>query len=193
MPNATWHNQGVYHKRHLVVFVEYMPLRWILDFMNSYINIPFSDLQSGALDQPPMSVNGVELGISICFEDVFSREILIALPEASLLVNASNDAWFGDSLAPHQHLEIAQMRALEFGRPMLRSTNTGVSAFIDHRGRIVERSGQFKTESITQTVQGRTGSTPFYYFARAQGYLSLLIIFWLLIYCYRRRSSKDQT
>ena len=186
-------DQGVYHKRHLVVFGEYMPLRWILDFMNSYINIPFSDLQSGALDQPPMSVNGVELGVSICFEDVFSREILIALPEASLLVNASNDAWFGDSLAPHQHLEIAQMRALEFGRPMLRSTNTGVSAFIDHRGRIVERSEQFKTESITQTVQGRTGSTPFYYFARAQGYLSLLIIFWLLIYCYKRRSSKDQT
>jgi len=184
-------NQGVYHKRHLVVFGEYMPLRWLLDFMNSYINIPFSDLRSGAVDQVPMSVNGVELGVSICFEDVFSREILITLPEASLLVNASNDAWFGDSLAPHQHLEIAQMRALEFGRPMLRSTNTGVSAFIDHHGRIVKRSEQFKTESITQTVQGRTGVTPFYYFARVQGYLALLIILLLLIYGYKRRPSKD--
>jgi apolipoprotein N-acyltransferase len=186
-------NQGVYHKRHLVVFGEYMPLRWLLEFMNSYINIPFSDLQSGVVDQVPMSVNGVELGVSICFEDVFSREILIALPEASLLVNASNDAWFGDSLAPHQHLEIAQMRALEFGRPMLRSTNTGVSAFIDHKGRIIKRSEQFKTQSITQTMQGRTGSTPFYYFARAQGYLTLLIIFWLLFYCFKHRPSRVES
>ena len=184
-------NQGVYHKRHLVVFGEYMPLRWLLDFMNSYINIPFSDLQSGGVDQEPMSINGVELGVSICFEDVFSREIRIALPGASLLVNASNDAWFGDSLAPHQHLEIAQMRALEFGRPMLRSTNTGVSAFIDHRGRIVERSEQFKTQSITQTMQGRTGSTPFYYFAGAQGYLALLIIFCLSYYWFKHRLPKE--
>jgi len=184
-------NQGVYHKRHLVVFGEYMPLRWLLDFMNSYINIPFSDLQSGAVDQDSMSVNGVELGVSICFEDVFSREIRLALPGASLLVNASNDAWFGDSLAPHQHLEIAQMRALEFGRPMLRSTNTGVSAFIDHRGKIIERSEQFKTQSITRSMQGRTGNTPFYYFARVQGILALLIILLLLFYYFRHRQSKD--
>ena len=186
-------NQGVYHKRHLVVFGEYMPLRWLLDFMNSYINIPYSDLQSGALDQVPMSVNGVVLGVSICFEDVFSREILIALPEASMLVNASNDAWFGDSLAPHQHLEIAQMRALEFGRPMLRSTNTGVSAFIDHRGRIIDRTEQFKTRSITRTMQGRTGVTPFYYFARVQGILALGIIFSLLVYSFRHRPSKAKS
>jgi len=186
-------NQGVYHKRHLVVFGEYMPLRWLLDFMNRYINIPFSDLQSGAIDQAPMSVNGVVLGVSICFEDVFSREILIALPEASLLVNASNDAWFGDSLAPHQHLEIAQMRALEFGRPMLRSTNTGVSAFIDHRGSIIERTEQFKTQSITRTMQGRTGVTPFYFFVRVQGILALGIIFSLLVYCFRHRASEAKS
>jgi apolipoprotein N-acyltransferase len=124
---------------------------------------------------------------------VFSREILIALPEASLLVNASNDAWFGDSLAPHQHLEIAQMRALEFGRPMLRSTNTGVSAFIDHRGSIIERTEQFKSQSITRTMQGRTGVTPFYYFVRVQGILALGIIFSLLIYCFRHRASEAKS
>ena len=186
-------NQGVYHKRHLVVFGEYYPMRWLMDFMRRYINIPYSDLQSGPVDQASMSINGVGLGVSICFEDVFSREILIALPEASLLVNASNDAWFGDSLAPHQHLEIAQMRALEFGRPMLRSTNTGVSAFIDHRGRIIERSEQFKTQSITQTMQGRTGVTPFYYFARVQGILALLVVFLLLVYCFRHRASEDKS
>ena len=182
-------NQGVYHKRHLVVFGEYYPMRWLLDFMRSYINIPYSDLESGPTDQDRLSIDGVVLGVSICFEDVFSRDILIPLPEASILVNASNDAWFGDSLAPHQHLEIAQMRSLEFGRPMLRSTNTGVSAFINHHGRIIERSEQFKTQSITQTIQGRTGVTPFYYFARVQGLLAMLIIFWLIYYGYRQRSA----
>ena len=183
-------NQGVYHKRHLVVFGEYFPLRWVLDFMASYINIPYSDLESGVAEQESMSVNGVELGISICFEDVFSREIRLALPEATILVNASNDAWFGDSLAPHQHLEIAQMRALEFGRPMLRSTNTGVSAFIDHHGVISERTEQFKTQTITQTVLGRTGVTPFYYFARVQGILVLIIVVGLLYYLFRKRGSE---
>ncbi len=178
-------NQGVYHKRHLVMFGEYYPLRWLLDFMRNFINIPYSDLTPGPREQPPMSINGTQLGVSICFEDVFSRDIMPALPEASLLVNASNDAWFGDSLAPHQHLEIAQMRALETGRPMVRSTNTGVSAFIDYRGRIIESSDQFKTQSITRDIVGRTGVTPFYYFFKVQGWVAVLILLALLIFVYR--------
>jgi apolipoprotein N-acyltransferase len=178
-------NQGVYHKRHLVMFGEYYPLRWLLDFMRNFINIPYSDLSSGADDQPLMSVKQTSLGISICFEDVFSRDIMPSLPEANLLVNASNDAWFGDSLAPHQHLQIAQMRALETGRPMARSTNTGVSAFIDYRGRIIESSEQFKAQSITQDMVGRTGVTPFYYFFKVQGALAVLILLALSFFVYR--------
>jgi len=181
-------SQGAYHKRHLVMFGEYYPLRWLLDFMRSYINIPYSDLTSGPSDQPLMLVKDTRLGVSICFENVFSRDILTALPEANLLVNASNDAWFGDSLAPHQHLQIAQMRALESGRPMVRSTNTGISAFIDYRGRIIEFVGQFKTQSITLDMVGRSGVTPFYYFAKVQGILAALILVALLIFVFRYRS-----
>ena len=186
-------NQGVYHKRHLVMFGEYYPFRWLLDFMRNYIDIPFSDLTSGPADQPLMSVNETRLGVSICFEDVFSRDVMPALPEANLLVNASNDAWFGDSLAPHQHLQIAQMRALETGRPMVRSTNTGVSAFIDYRGRIIDSTEQFKTQSITRDMVGRTGVTPFYYFFKVQGGLAILIFAILLIYIYRVSHTKAIT
>jgi apolipoprotein N-acyltransferase len=181
-------SQGAYHKRHLVMFGEYYPLRWLLDFMRSFIDIPYSDLTSGPRNQPLMSVNETRLGVSICFENVFSRDIMIALPEANLLVNASNDAWFGDSLAPHQHLQIAQMRALETGRAMVRSTNTGISAFIDYRGRIIESTEQFKTQSITRDMVGRMGVTPFYYFARVQGLLAALILVVLLIFVFRFRS-----
>ena len=134
-----------------------------------------------------MKVGNTVLGVSICFEDVFSRDVLLALPAANVLVNASNDAWFGDSSAPHQHLQMAQMRSLETQRPMARSTNTGVSAFIDYRGRILEQSDQFKAQSITRTVQGREGLTPFYYFAQIQPWLALAFVGFILLAAFRRK------
>ena len=176
-----------YHKRHLVVFGEYYPMRWLLDFLRSWINIPYSDLTPGPDEQPLMSVDGIKLGLSICFENVFSRDIMRDLPDANILVNASNDAWFGDSLAPHQHLQMAQMRAAESGRPMVRSTNTGISAFIDAKGQLVNRSEQFKTLSMTHLIQGRSGTTPFYYFEKVQGLLSILVVLALLISILKKR------
>ena len=177
---------GVYHKRHLVLFGEYYPMRWLLAAFSGLISIPHSDLTPGPDEQPPIEVRGNRLGISICFEDAFSRDILRDLPAANLLVNLSNDAWFGDSSAPHQHLQIAQMRSLETGRPMLRSTNTGVSAFIDHKGRIELQTAQFRTETIRLSVAGRSGSTPFVYFARLQGWLATAILLILLVSAWRR-------
>jgi len=173
--------RGYYHKRHLVLFGEYYPMRWLLDLFSGLISIPYSDLTPGPVDQPLMRVDGSTLGVSICFEDVFSRDILLDFPEANLLINVSNDAWFGNSTAPHQHLQIAQMRALETERVMIRSTNTGVSAFIDHKGRVISQSRQFATESITETVRGRSGVTPFFYFARIQGLIAVFIIVTSLI------------
>ncbi len=146
--------RSLYHKRHLVIFGEYYPMRWLLDLFSGVINIPYSDLTPGPLEQETMSVGASELGVSICFEDVFSRDIMLALPGANLLVNLSNDAWFGNSTAPHQHLQIAQMRSLETERMMMRSTNTGVSAFIDHKGRVIRQSEQFRTESISRRGAG---------------------------------------
>lgn len=169
-------HQGVYHKRHMVPFGEYMPFRSVLEFMKNYIQIPMSDMRAGPKQQPLMSINGVKLGVSICYEDVFSRDINLDLPEANILVNTSNDAWFGDSLAPHQHLEIAQMRALETGRPLVRSTNTGSSAFIDYRGKVLDATDQFKAQTLSAQVQGRSGSTPFLSFAVLQPYLAGFIL-----------------
>ena len=108
-----------------------------------------------------LEVAGYSIGTSICYEAVFSEEIIRPLPDAAWLVNVSNDAWFGDSLAPHQHLEIAQMRSLETARYMVRSTNTGISAVIDARGEIVAKSPQFQTDVLVADVQPMVGATLF--------------------------------
>lgn len=169
-------HQGVYHKRHLVPFGEYYPFRWLLNLVSDWINIPYSDLTPGPDVQQLMSVKGLNLGVSICFEDAFSRDVMPDVFMTHLLVNASNDAWFGDSLAPHQHLQMAQMRAIETGRPMVRATNTGISAFIDSQGRIEQISEQFQTQSLSQVVYGYQGVTPFYYFFKVQGILSVMLM-----------------
>jgi apolipoprotein N-acyltransferase len=178
--------RSLYHKRHLVIFGEYYPVRWLLDLLSGLIHIPYSDLTPGPVEQETMVVGDSVLGVSICFEDVFSRDIMLALPEANLLVNLSNDAWFGNSTAPHQHMQIAQMRSLETERVMMRSTNTGISAFIDHKGKVISQSEQFKTLSITTTVNGRSGVTPFFYFNKIQWLLSLLPLGLVLILARRK-------
>jgi len=96
---------------------------------------------------------GQQIGVSICYEDVFGEEIIDAFPEANLLVNISNDAWFGDSFAPHQHLQMTRMRSLETGRYMLRATNTGISAIINEKGKILLQSPQFKPHALSGRVE----------------------------------------
>ena len=176
---------GQYHKRHLVPFGEYYPFRDLLQFMKQFIRIPMTDTLSGDDVQPLMSIKGVKLGVSICFEDVFSRDINLDLPEANILINTSNDAWFGDSLAPHQHLEIAQMRSLETERPMVRATNTGKSAFIDFKGKLMSETEQFKEQTLSATVQGRAGATPFIFFEKIQSWLAWIILITSVYFAYR--------
>lgn len=152
--------RAYYDKRHLVPFGEYLPFdRWLRPLLD-FLQIPMSNFSAGDTVQAPIVVDGHIIGVSICYEDAYATEIARALPDAGLLVNVSNDAWFGDSIAPHQHLQIARMRALEAGRYLLRATNTGISAIIDHRGRVLERSGQFKPEVITAEARVRSGTTP---------------------------------
>jgi apolipoprotein N-acyltransferase len=156
-------NPAFYFKRHLVPFGEYMPLRGLLKWLEGMIVIPMSDLSSGH-GRPLLwlaTLDNLAVGVSICYEDAYGAEVNDALPQARLLVNVSNDAWFGDSLAPHQHLEIARLRALETGRYLLRATNTGISAVIDAKGEVVARSPQFKTDVLTAKVQPRQSVTPF--------------------------------
>jgi apolipoprotein N-acyltransferase len=120
-----------------------------------------SDFSPGDSARPLLRVGPHLAGASICYEDAFAAEVVEALPEAAYLINVSNDAWFGDSLAPHQHLAIARMRALENERWMLRSTNTGISAVIDHKGRVVGTVPPFERGSFSAEIQPRAGATPF--------------------------------
>ncbi len=150
----------IYRKRHLVPFGEYLPLRNLLDFFRSWVMIPMSDLEAGR-GRGLMRLGGHDVGVSICYEVSFASEIMDALPQAAYLINLSNDSWFGDSLAPHQHLQIARLRAAETGRAMVRATSTGISAIIDHRGGVAARTQQFAEQMLTAVVEPRYGRTPY--------------------------------
>ena len=150
-----------YVKRHLVPFGEYFPVPHFVRSWMRVMNLAYSDDEPGPSNQPPLEVLGERVAVTICYEDVFGAEQLHYLPEANLLVNVSNDAWFGNSTAPHQHLQIAQVRAAEAGRYLLRATNTGLTAVIDPSGRVVKRLPQFKPAVLDATVQGFIGSTPY--------------------------------
>jgi apolipoprotein N-acyltransferase len=176
--------QQVYRKRHLVPFGEYFPVPDRVREWMRMMSLPHSDISAGAEVQPLLETRGgTELAVMICYEDAYNSEQLYALPEAGLLVNVSNDAWFGDSIAAHQHLEIAQMRSLEVGRPGIRATNTGVSAFIDHRGRLLEAGPQFVPVTLTGTLVPRAGETPF----AASGNAPIVVLCLLAIVLLRLR------
>ena len=152
---------GVYNKRHLVPLGEYIPLRFLIEFFNRFVKIPMSDIASGEDNQALLTAAGLPLGLSICFEDAFARDVIKDLPEAKLLVNVSNDAWFEDSHEPHQHHAIARVRALETGRYMIRSTNTGITSFIGPHGEVIKQLPQFETGVLNGEVQPLSGATPF--------------------------------
>lgn len=150
-----------YHKRHLVPLGEYIPLRGLIEFFRSWVDIPMSDIAHGDDEQALIEAAGVKLGVNICFEDAFSRDVRRDLPEASVLVNVSNDAWFDGSHETMQHHTIARMRALETGRYMVRATNTGFSSVIDEKGRVLASSPVLQTHVLRATVQPMQGATPY--------------------------------
>lgn len=153
--------QRLYLKRHLVPFGEYVPLRQLIETLFAPYQVPIGDLYPGTNETPYFTTGPGALGLSICYEVAFGRLVRKALPEAELLVNVANDAWFGNSPAAHQHLQIARVRARETGRYLLRGTNTGISAIIDERGRILARSPQFAPYLLQGEVYPHNGSTPF--------------------------------
>lgn len=152
-------NISAYAKRHLVPFGEYAPpgFRWFFDLLR----IPMSSFSPGAARQPPLPVGAQRIAVNICYEDAFGEELLDGLANATLLVNLSNTAWFGRSLAQPQHLQIAQLRALETGRTVLRATNTGMTAMIGPDGAIAAALPAFTAGALTVRAQGYTGLTPY--------------------------------
>ena len=161
---------SAYTKRHLVPFGEYAPPGFAWFFR--YAQIPMSDFTAGPATQEPLVIAGQRIAPNICYEDLFGEELLGALPAATLLVNLSNTAWFGHSLAQPQHLQIAQLRAIETGRVMLRATNTGMTAMVAPDGAIVAALPPFVSAALVVDAQGRTGLTPY---ARWGNLLALLI------------------
>ena len=149
-----------YYKRHLVPFGEYVPFRDVFGNTFDIFGAPLGDFAPGESAEPLLAA-GHRVGVSVCYEVTFGKAIAAALPAANLLVNVSDDAWFGDSLAPYQHLEMARMRARETQRYLLRATNTGVTAIIDARGRLHERAPLFQQAVVTGQAQPRVGATPY--------------------------------
>jgi apolipoprotein N-acyltransferase len=165
-----------YGKRHLLPFGEFIPpgFGWFVRLLN----IPLGD-QARGTQARPFEVGGQRLRILICYEDLFAEELVesvVGAAPATVFVNASNLAWFGRHLVQDQHLQFSQMRALEFQRPFLRSTNTGATAALDHRGRLLARLPAMERGTLDVTVQGRVGVTPFARWLSAFGLAPLWLV-----------------
>ncbi len=151
-----------YAKNHLVPFGEFIPLKQVFGWIyRDWLNMPLSDLSRGGTQQKPMTLSNQKIAINICYEDVFGEEIIRQLPEATMLVNISNDAWYGQSYASHQHMQFSQARALETGRTVLRATNTGATAAIDPHGYVFAHAPHDTKTTLEVMAQGYTGSTPY--------------------------------
>ncbi|MFV1922049.1 MAG: apolipoprotein N-acyltransferase [Methylotenera sp.] len=174
-----------YSKNHLVPFGEFIPLKNILGWIyRDWLNIPLSDLSRGGTHQQPMQLNDQKVAMNICYEDVFGEEIIRQLPEATLLVNISNDAWYGQSYAADQHMQFSQARALETGRMMLRSTNTGATAVIDQHGYVLAHAIHDIKTTLNAKAQGYQGTTPYVIWGN---WPFIIVSFGLLIWLTVRR------
>jgi apolipoprotein N-acyltransferase len=158
----------IYRKHHLVPFGESIPAKPVVGWLiRRVLAIPLADQTPGPAYPQPMEVAGQRLAVNICYEDAFGGELIRQLPSATLLVNFTNDAWYGRSLAAEQHAQMSAMRAIEAGRPMLRATNTGITAIIDHHGVEHARLPWFTRGVLEGSIAGRTGATPYVRFGDA--------------------------
>ncbi|MCB1857545.1 MAG: apolipoprotein N-acyltransferase [Gammaproteobacteria bacterium] len=183
--------RDIYHKRHLVPFGEFLPLKSLLAPFLAWMQVPMSDFSAGEDGAPLVTLAGYPAGISICYEDAFGEEVVKGLPEAAFLVNASNDAWFGDSLALPQHLQIARMRARETGRYLLRATNTGISAIIAPDGSLASVSPAFERHVLSGEIRPMQGATPYVRWGNWAVIVFAVMLLSAVMYS-RRRMSREQ-
>jgi len=180
---------GWYDKHHLVPFTEFVPVPGFAREWLRLMNLPYSDFNRGAAQQVPLEAAGQRIAATVCFDDGYGATQLPALRTATMLVNVTNDAWFGRSSARYQHLQISRMRAMEAGRPMVRAANDGVSAIIGQRGEIIASAPEYEANVLRAEVQPRIGLTPY---ARIGNWpiVCLALVFGLLGAYLKRRPSK---
>ncbi|MGD8112459.1 apolipoprotein N-acyltransferase [Vibrio sp. NTOU-M3] len=169
-----------YHKHHLLPFGEFVPFESILRPIAPFFNLPMSSFSSGDFVQPNIVASGRHMAPALCYEIIFNEQLRRNLTEdTDFILTLSNDAWFGRSIGPLQHMEIARMRALELGKPVIRSTNNGVTAVTDYQGHVIKQVPQFETEVLRVNVVSTDGQTPYYRYGTWPLYiwvvLSLLI------------------
>ncbi|MGB5148127.1 MAG: apolipoprotein N-acyltransferase [Porticoccaceae bacterium] len=152
---------GTYHKRRLVPFGEYVPLEPWLRGTIAFFDLPMSNFSRAPEEQPPITLGELRIAAAICYEIVYPDLVAGSARDANLLITVSNDTWFGASIGPHQHLQMARLRAIETGKPLLRATNDGITAVVDSRGRVTASLPQFVPGILRTSVLPRTGTTPF--------------------------------
>lgn len=173
-----YNNKNRYYKNHLLPIGEFVPFGDLLRPLAPLFNLPMSSFTRGDYVQNNLMANGIRFLPLICFEIAFPNQLSANFANASdMLLTVSNDAWFGNSHGPHQHMEIAQMRALEFGRPLVRATNTGVTAITDHKGKIMSVLPQFEQGVIKTDLALVTGLTPYARFGNALVYFVSFLLF----------------
>ncbi|WP_311062846.1 apolipoprotein N-acyltransferase [Halomonas sp. DWK9] len=153
--------EGSYQKEHLVPFGEYLPLESVLRGAIDFFDLPMSSFSKGASEQVPMQAAGVAIGNAICYEIIYPQLVAQRAADSGVVVTVSNDTWFGASIGPHQHLQMARLRALENGRYVIRATSNGITAIINPRGELVDRAPQFETTYLTGEFYAMEGLTPF--------------------------------
>jgi apolipoprotein N-acyltransferase len=158
---ALGEGRGIYHKRRLVPFGEYVPLEDLLRGLIQFFDLPLSSTASGPDTQPALIAGRYRISTSICYEVVYPELVRTSVADADLLITLSNDTWFGESIGPDQHMQIARMRALENGRYLIRATNNGITAIVDSRGTVSATIPRFTPGVLQGSVQVMTGETPF--------------------------------
>ncbi|MGY6277802.1 apolipoprotein N-acyltransferase [Methylomonas sp. MgM2] len=168
-------NEALYHKTHLLPFGEYLPLQplsgWILD----QLRIPLGNFAAGRADQPLLRAGGYPVVTTICYEDAFGELVIRQVEHAAYLVNVTNDAWFGHTAEPYQHMQMAQMRALETGRYMARATNTGLSGIVLPNGKIRHQAPLYTTTTLTGEIIPMTGLTPYARYGDRMIFIGLIV------------------
>ena len=184
--------ESEYFKRRLVPFGEYVPMEDVLRGLIGFFNLPMSHNKVGEAIQPPMQLDSAWLGMSICYEIVYPDLVRSHETVPGILATISNDSWFGRSIGPLQHFQMARMRAVENGRYLLRSTNNGVTAVIDHRGKVQSSLPQFEPGVLRGDAEIRTGQTPFGKLGHWPLVFLLMLIFVISFFQYYRDSSSGR-